>query len=218
MKRSEINQRIEDFISFAKKHGFNFPELNIKSPCALKEAKARQLGWDITDFGLGDFEKTGLSLFTIRNGNPEEEKTVPYCEKVIFSAPGQKTPRHFHKLKTEDIFVRGGSDLIIKLWPSKLTEKKDGQKMKVLFNGSEYREIKSGEEVRLRPGETVTLTPAEAHEFYSDPKGRGTLIGEVSTFNDDESDNYFFDSVYRFPEIEEDEKVKYYLVSDYAKL
>ena len=27
-----------------------------------------KLGWDITDFGSGEFKKQGLSLFTIRNG------------------------------------------------------------------------------------------------------------------------------------------------------
>ena len=27
------------------------------------------LGWDITDYGMGDFDKIGFSLITIRNGN-----------------------------------------------------------------------------------------------------------------------------------------------------
>jgi hypothetical protein len=27
------------------------------------------LGWDLTDFGSGDFQACGLILFTIRNGN-----------------------------------------------------------------------------------------------------------------------------------------------------
>lgn len=87
--------------------------------------------------------------------------------------------------------------------------------MTVFFNGSEYREIISGKRISLKSGETVTLTPNESHEFYGDPKGLGTLIGEVSTYNDDTGDNYFIDNVARFPEIEEDENIKYYLVSDH---
>jgi D-lyxose ketol-isomerase len=136
----------------------------------------------------------------------------------MFSLPGQKTPCHYHKKKTEDIFVRAGDKLIIRIWPSKFKQKKDGLKIKVLFNGSEYKEIISGQKISLDPGETVTLTPEHSHEFFGDPKGSGTLVGEVSTYNDDQGDNYFIDKVSRFPEIQEDQKIDYYLVSDYQKL
>lgn len=215
MKRSEINYYIEMFSKFCQKNKYFLPSFNLKSKETVRELAARQIGWDITDFGCGQFEKIGLSLFTIRNGNPKEKNTIPYCEKAMFSLPNQKTPCHYHKKKTEDIFVRAGSNLIIRIWPSKLKEKKDGLKIKVLFNGSEYREIVSGKKISLSPGETVTLTPAHAHEFYGDPKGTGTLVGEVSTYNDDQGDNYFIDKVARFPEVGEDEKIKHYLVSDY---
>ena len=33
------------------------------------EIRDNMLGWDITDYGMGDFDKYGFSLFTIRNGN-----------------------------------------------------------------------------------------------------------------------------------------------------
>lgn len=219
MKRSEINNNINMIVRFCKKNKHVLPVFDLKSKNIVKELINRQIGWDITDFGCGQFEKIGLSLFTIRNGNPKENDTIPYCEKVMFSLPGQKTPCHYHKKKTEDIFVRSGDNLIIRIWPSKLNEKKDGLKMKVLFNGSEYREIISGKQISMEPGETVTLTPAHSHEFFSDSKGTaGTLIGEVSTYNDDQGDNYFIDKVARFPKIEEDEKIKYYLVGDYNYL
>lgn len=218
MKRSEINKNIDKVAKFSKKYGYALPNLNLKSKKILKELKARQIGWDITDFGSNQFEKIGLSLFTVRNGNPKEKRTIPYCEKLMFALPGQNTPCHYHKLKTEDIFVRAGSNLIIYIWPSKLKQKKNGIKMKVLFNGSEYREILSGKRISLKPGETVTLTPNESHEFYGDPRGVGTLIGEVSTYNDDSGDNYFIDKVSRFPKIEEDEKIEHYLVGDYNKI
>lgn len=215
MKRSDINKNIQQIEKFCRKHGYILPKLDLKSKKTLNELKLRQIGWDITDFGSNRFNKIGLSLFTLRNGNKEEKKTIPYCEKLMFALPGQKTPCHFHKKKTEDIFVRAGSNLIIRIWPSRLNQKKDGLKMKVLFNGSEYREIISGQMISLKPAETVTLTPADSHEFYGDPKGSGTLIGEVSTYNDDAGDNYFIDKVARFPKIDENEKIRYYLVGDY---
>ncbi|MBD5551109.1 MAG: D-lyxose/D-mannose family sugar isomerase [Lachnospiraceae bacterium] len=33
------------------------------------EVRENMLGWDITDYGMGDFTKIGFSLITIRNGN-----------------------------------------------------------------------------------------------------------------------------------------------------
>lgn len=214
MKRSEINNQIEKFIAFCRKYNYQLPTFNYQNPEIIKELKVRQLGFDVTDYGSGDFEKIGLALFTIRNGNPQELESIPYCEKTMFSLPGQKTPCHYHRKKTEDIFVRAGGNLIIKIWPSE-KGKIDGEKMKVLFNGCDYRQIISGQEIKLSAGETVTLTPKEAHEFYGDPSDDGVLVGEVSTFNDDTGDNIFLDKVSRFPEIVEDESIKYYLVGDY---
>ena len=44
------------------------------------------LGWDITDYGLGDFEKVGFSLITLRNGNLTMADKYPktYAEKLLF--------------------------------------------------------------------------------------------------------------------------------------
>lgn len=213
MKRSEINNYISQFISFCQKYNYKLPKFDYRNERIIEELKSRQLGWDITDYGSGEFTKVGLSLFTVRNGNPKEKDTIPYCEKTFFSLPGQKTPCHYHKKKTEDIFVRAGSDLKIRIWHR--DRRVDGDNLRVLFNGIDYRNIKSGQEVNLAPGDCVTLTPVLSHEFYSDPNGSGSLVGEVSTYNDDQGDNYFLDPVSRFPEIDEDEEIKYPLVSDY---
>jgi D-lyxose ketol-isomerase len=43
------------------------------------------------------------------------------------------------------------------------------------------------------------------------------LIGEVSTVNDDNTDNIFREPIGRFPEINEDEAPRHLLVSDYDK-
>ena len=55
------------------------------------------------------------------------------------------------------------------------------------------------------------------HRFYGE-EGKGkVLVGEVSTVNDDSTDNCFYEKVGRFPVIEEDEQPLYLLVSDYEK-
>jgi hypothetical protein len=41
-----------------------------KSGEEWREVRDLQLGWDITDFGSGRFQETGLTLLTLRNGAP----------------------------------------------------------------------------------------------------------------------------------------------------
>ena len=67
--------------------------------------------------------------------------------------------------------------------------------------------------LRLAPGESVTLMPGNWHAFRGE--GGDVLIGEVSTVNDDRTDNIFRDPIGRFADIEEDEDPLHLLVSDY---
>ena len=53
------------------------------------------------------------------------------------------------------------------------------------------------------------------HRFYG--VEAPVLVGEVSTVNDDTNDNFFYNPVGRFPDIEEDEKPLYLLATDYEK-
>jgi D-lyxose ketol-isomerase len=71
-----------------------------------------------------------------------------------------------------------------------------------------------GEKLRLAPGESVTLMPGDWHAFWGD--GGDVLIGEVSTVNDDVTDNIFVDPIGRFADIIEDEAPLHLLVSDYS--
>ena len=91
MKRSQINQVIKDMEALAKEIGFFLPpfanwtvqEWNEKGP-EYDEVRDNGLGWDITDFGMGDFSKNGFGLFTVRNGNQKMEKYVKqYAEKLL---------------------------------------------------------------------------------------------------------------------------------------
>lgn len=58
-----------------------------------REIRDNALGWDVTDFGKGNFSREGLTLFTIRNGNPARDRKT-YCEKIMFVREGQVTPIH----------------------------------------------------------------------------------------------------------------------------
>ena len=86
----------------------------------VQEIKDNMLGWDITDFGQGDFDKIGLFLITIRNGNQKmkDKYPKPYAEKLMIVKEKQITPMHYHWVKMEDIINAGGGNLIIKLYNS----------------------------------------------------------------------------------------------------
>src|SRR5690349_5249509 len=119
MKRSEINAIMRAADQFIQQRGFILPPFAHWSP-AEWEAKGAEvgeivehrLGWDVTDFGSGDFPSRGLFLFTVRNGHPAKPEGKPYAEKIMVVGAEQVTPMHFHWKKTEDIINRGGGVLV----------------------------------------------------------------------------------------------------------
>jgi D-lyxose ketol-isomerase len=225
MKRSEINKIMRQADEFIRQRGFYLPPFAYWSPDTwlAKGQEAHEivetgLGWDITDFGSGDFRHSGLFLFTIRNGQPENWKTLQgklYAEKIMIVDQGQVTPYHFHWNKMEDIINRGGGSLLIQLYNSKAGEEKDSQSaVNASIDGVEYH-LTAGSVVRLEPGESISLPPYLYHQFWAED-GK-TLVGEVSLVNDDQKDNRFLEPLPRFPAIEEDEPPLYLLVSDYPQ-
>jgi D-lyxose ketol-isomerase len=75
------------------------------------------------------------------------------------------------------------------------------------------RTVSAGGQVRLLPGESITLTPRLYHTFWGE--GSRVLVGEVSVVNDDHTDNRFLKPVGRFPQIVEDEPPLHLLTVDY---
>jgi len=218
MKRSEINHLIKSAILFFNENKFYLPEWAVYSPSDWKgqhnicsEIIENQLGWDLTDFGSDNFKKRGLLLFTVRNGNPKLD-TKSYCEKIMISAVGQETPMHFHKAKMEDIINRGGGILEIELFKSNIDGSFSDEEFTVKIDGK-IRELSPGGIVQLNPGQSICLEQGIYHRFYG--VGSPVLVGEVSTVNDDSNDNFFYESIGRFPEIIEDESALYLLSNEY---
>lgn len=224
MKRSEINTIMRENLDFLNRMNFHLPPFATWTPNEWKtkgiecqDIFKQQLGWDITDFGSGKYEKIGLFLFTIRNGTPDELKRADgkiYAEKIMIVQPDQITPTHFHYQKMEDIINRGGGDLIIKFWRSTKDEKLSDSDVTLSID-SVTRTIKSGETITLTPGESVCIRQSVYHKFWGKRNTDKVLVGEVSRVNDDHTDNRFYDPVGRFPEITEDEPPLYLLCSDY---
>ncbi len=225
MKRSTINQIIAEADEFIRSFGFVLPPFAYWSPDEMIRRKTditgiidARLGWDITDYGKGEFDKMGLFLFTTRNGSMDDLKRgggMCYAEKIMISRQDQMSPMHRHVLKTEDIINRGGATLAIEMFESDAEGKLDrNAKVPVACDGI-ARIFNPGNVLHLAPGESVTLHPGNWHKFWGE--GGDVLIGEVSTVNDDVTDNIFNDPIGRFAEIDEDVAPKHLLVSDYEK-
>lgn len=222
MKRSEINQILKNAKVFMAEKQFILPPWAYWSVTDWKNNKEdaseiikNMLGWDITDFGSGDFYQRGLFLFTIRNGKLNVDKK-PYAEKIMIVEESQETPMHFHWAKMEDIINRGGGNLVIELYNSTRDNKFDSSPVSFKTDGVK-RCVDAGGKVILAPGESICLEQRMYHRFYGEAGNGKVLVGEVSMVNDDNSDNCFYESVGRFPLIEEDEEPLHLLVSDYNK-
>ncbi|RVT84038.1 D-lyxose/D-mannose family sugar isomerase [Rhodobacteraceae bacterium CCMM004] len=224
MKRSRINEIMAAADEMIRRHGFTLPPFAYWSPEAFRarDDAARiveaRMGWDITDYGEGRFDEMGLFLFTLRNGrlrDLERGRGMVYAEKLLISRQDQLSPMHTHVIKSEDIINRGGATMVIELYGSdddgNFAEDRGGR---VLSDGI-ARDYGPGEKLRFAPGESITLMPGDWHAFWGE--GGDVLIGEVSTVNDDVTDNIFREPIGRFAEIEEDEAPTHLLVSDYDR-
>ena len=223
MKRSRINQIMAEADEMIRSYGFVLPPWAYWTP---EEFKARagvaqavidaRCGWDITDYGAGRYDEMGLFLFTLRNGRLADLQGgggMCYAEKLLISKQDQLSPMHTHVIKAEDIINRGGATMVIELYGSDPAGNFDETAGGVVMCDGIRREYAPGEKLRFAPGESVTLMPGDWHAFWGE--GGDVLIGEVSTVNDDETDNIFREPIGRFATIEEDAPPTHLLVSDY---
>ena len=224
MNRSTINEILKEGQVFIESFGYVLPPFAhwTADDWAARRGDASAivdagLGWDITDYGLGRYEDTGLFLFTVRNGLEADLKAgkgMLYAEKIMISRKDQLSPMHYHLVKAEDIINRGGGTLVIELYHREAGgEGLDINRDVTVMCDGLPRTVQAGGRIALQPGESVTLLPTQYHAFWGE--GGDVLIGEVSTVNDDNTDNYFLDKLGRFPTIVEDEPIHRLLVKDY---
>lgn len=226
MKRSEINKALVWAKELLEKYQIKLPPFGYwtlaewqEKQSDLTAIKEVMLGWDITDYGMDEFDTLGAVLFTLRNGSlTDDELGTPYAEKLIILKDGQRLPNHYHASKTEDIINRGGGVLAIKLYNSLSNGDVDEiSDVCVDLDGIRTR-VKAGEELHILPGESITLRPMMYHLFWA-KAGAGDLIcGEVSSINDDHTDNYNAEPVARFSNIEEDEPILHPLCNEYRRI
>lgn len=225
MKRSEIQNAISWAKNMLSKSGFFLPmfadwtmdewKLHLPEAGTIIRTMRR---WDVTSFGSDDFSKMGAVLFTIRNGMLDGSDGCPYAEKLIFMKEGQILPNHFHVQKTEDIINRGGGVLVIRVYNSLEDGRVDYHgEVRILTDGIE-RMVPAGTDVEITRGNSMTIYPGLYHMFTAKAGCGDIIVGEVSSINDDNTDNHFSDGNPRFIPIEEDVPVVIPLCNEYERL
>lgn len=225
MKRSFIDARIEAMAELCARHGVKLPPFAFwgEDPYRADPEAARRiadggLGWNIVEFKPGAFAAEGLGVFTLRMGDWRQLGTGRgrlYGEKALMAEDGQRTPHHYHIVKTEDILNRGGARFVVELFKVD----RAGNPLKERFRALKdvtMVDLGPGDRVVLEPGESLALEPFVAHAFWAE--GGATLAGEVSLANDDASDNYFLPPLPAPAPIDEDCAMRFVTTRDHARL
>ncbi len=226
MKRSQINEALRWAEALLEQNRIRLPRFAYwdmetwKSHKAeLDEIRAVMQGWDITDFGSGDFARTGAVLFTSRNGSHLDPSIgSPYAEKYILLRQGQYLPCHYHASKTEDIIDRAGGVMSMYFFNRAADGSVDRETPVTIRSDGLPLTVKPGEEVLIHPGDSVRITPFIYHIFGAKQGAGDLVVGEVSAVNDDNTDNYWETPMRRFAAIEEDEMPLHPLCNEYDKL
>ena len=238
MKRSKANEIIQYTINALKDAKFPLPPFAYYGTEEWKnlqedeiELVENMLGWDITDFGSGDFDRVGLTIFTFRNGNfyAKDKYPKPYAEKMLYVMDGQVLPFHYHWDKREDIINRGGGDLEITLYNSTAADFADvegGRAGKIgEFDTTDVVAsvdgkniiVPAGGKIILKPGQSISLAPGQYHQWQGVPGTGDVILFEVSTTNDDTIDNRFHTAGERIPVMDEDVPAQYLMFADYPQ-
>lgn len=224
MKRSEINAALRWAEELLEENHIRLPRF-ARWDMDMWRARRKEIdtirtvmqGWDITDFGSGDFAHVGAVLFTVRNGSLDVPGVgSPYAEKYLLFRDGQRLPVHYHAVKTEDIINRGGGRLVMQFYNAHPDGSIDRESDVLVYSDGLPMRVRAGEKVIVERGDSVRITPRLYHIISAE--GGALIAGEVSSVNDDKTDNYFAEPVSRFAEIEEDEAPLHPLCNEYDKL
>jgi D-lyxose ketol-isomerase len=160
-----------------------------KANIVLTEAEKKEI--EIADFGLGQFEKTGLGVLVYVN-------TERCCAKELAMLPHQTCPEHRHPHvgsdpgKEETFRVRWGK--IYLYVPGTATVAP-----KAIPPAGHETAYTVWHEIELNPGEQYTLSPNTLHWFQSGPQG--AVVSEFSTHSTDENDIFTDQEIARITKI-----------------
>lgn len=188
LSREELKRRQEQVLSLLQKAGI-----------VLTDAERGNI--EIADFGLSEFEQTGLGLLVYIN-------TERCCAKELALLPRQTCPEHTHPAidgkpgKEETFRCRWGT--VYLYVPGEKTGKGAGdkaRKIKAKLPSGREHTYTVWKEIVLNPGDQYTLEPDTLHWFQAGPEG--AVVSEFSTKSTDENDIFTDTDIQRSTKIAE---------------
>jgi D-lyxose ketol-isomerase len=146
---------------------------------------------EVADFGLGELPVTGLQLVTYVN-------TERYCAKDLVLFPGQTCPEHRHPPiagepgKMETFRCRQGEVWLYLEGDAEGPLRGPGPPTSGDGRYTVFREI------RLLPGDQITIPPDTLHWFRGG--AQGAVVSEFSSTSRDEQDVFTDPRIVRIPE------------------
>ena len=198
VKRSFIDARIDRMLELCGRHGVALPPFALwreadfrANPDAARLIAERGARLERGRIQAWPVRARGPDLVHAADGRLSRARRRTgrlYAEKAMAAEDGQRAPHHYHVVKTEDIVNRGGARFVVELFKVDA----QGAPLKERFRALKdvnVLDLNPGDQVRLEPGESLTLEPFIAHAFWAE--GGAAVAGEVSLANDDTTDNYF---------------------------
>lgn len=183
MRRSEIDTIIDEARATMRRHGVALPPFADWSPqdwqrhgAATRTMRDRLIGWNIAEFEKDAFARSGIALITTRMGDFEQLPTGRgklYGEKIFVIREGQSVPYHYHWVKTEDVFNRGGATLAIDLVAVDSQGRPTDAAIDLDRDGLPHHIVARGT-IRLSPGEGDQ--PRSRHRPCLPGRGRGRRL------------------------------------------
>ena len=166
--------------------------LLVKAGIVVTKAERKEI--EVADFGLGQYEQTGLGILVYVN-------TERCCAKELAMLPRQTCPEHQHPPikrgnpgKEETFRCRWGKMYLYV--PGRKTAKPHARPPK----GHE-KSYTVWHEIALKPGDQYTLAPNTLHWFQAGPKG--AVVSEFSTRSLDEKDIFTDPEIARITKVSE---------------
>ena len=165
--------------------------LDLFSQAGLVITPAEKDRIEIADFGLGDFEQTGLGVLVYVN-------TQRVCAKELAMLPRQTCPEHRHptvggRLGKEETFRCRWGTVYLYL-PGEASQPRHAHPP-----AGRQETYNVWREVVLKPGEQCTLSPDTRHWFQSGDQG--AVVSEFSSTSTDEADVFTDPEIQRLTQV-----------------
>jgi len=161
-------------------------ELFDKAGILVSEEEKASL--EIADFGLGDFEESGLGILVYVN-------TDRCCAKELAMWPGQTCPEHRHPPVDSD---PGKEETFRCRWGGVyLYVEGEAAKNPACTPPGDNEAYTVWNEIILKPGEQYTIYPNTLHWFQAGEQG--AVVSEFSTRSTDEKDIFSDKRIQRVP-------------------